>query len=281
MISTVTLKKQENKFAIFLLASLLLHFLILALLRTNALKLDLASTSKTLEIELVPTENNSEKSTALQIAESSQVAPTETTTDDAYLGKQTQKVDRETRAAQTAPFRQSKPGSDVKNQKQEHPSFKDIKLSDLGVAVDFRPQGHIGPNDPGQVAATSDHLKKLPNGAETMLNTREFAYFTFYQRVRQQLEQFWEPGLKNKIRKMFDRGRQIAADQEHATKLLVVIDSEGVIRRVMVQNTSGYSDLDDAAVDAFNKAGPFPNPPRGMMEKDGLVRVEWEFILRT
>jgi len=39
--------------------------------------------------------------------------------------------------------------------------------------------------------------------------------------------------------------------------------------------------LADAAVKAFNQAGPFPNPPQGIIDSSGEIKVPWEFILRT
>ena len=40
-------------------------------------------------------------------------------------------------------------------------------------------------------------------------------------------------------------------------------------------------DLDEAAIRAFNRAGPFPNPPNGLLQETGSVDIRWDFILRT
>ena len=42
-----------------------------------------------------------------------------------------------------------------------------------------------------------------------------------------------------------------------------------------------HSAADQYSVDAFQKAGPFPNPPKGIVEDDGFVRIRWDFILKT
>jgi protein TonB len=48
-----------------------------------------------------------------------------------------------------------------------------------------------------------------------------------------------------------------------------------------VVGPSGLTDLDDAAVEAFRAAAPFPNPPNGIVEGDGLIRIRWDFILEA
>jgi protein TonB len=64
------------------------------------------------------------------------------------------------------------------------------------------------------------------------------------------------------MKRMLYRGRVLAANKALATKLLVIMNSDGAITRVQVEDTSGVVDLDQAAVEAFNRAGPFPNPPQ-------------------
>ena len=76
-------------------------------------------------------------------------------------------------------------------------------------------------------------------------------------------------------------GRKLASEKNYITRLVVVLDRHGKIKAVKVLEESGARDLDDAAVDAFNRAGPFPNPPKGLVEKDGLIKIRWDFILQS
>ena len=39
----------------------------------------------------------------------------------------------------------------------------------------------------------------------------------------------------------------------------------------------GVDVLDDEAVRAFEAAGPFPNPPDGLVQSDGLITFEFSF----
>jgi protein TonB len=51
--------------------------------------------------------------------------------------------------------------------------------------------------------------------------------------------------------------------------------------RVQVVGESGVKDLDDAAVEAFRAAEPFPNPPKGIVDADGTIKINWDFILEA
>jgi protein TonB len=63
------------------------------------------------------------------------------------------------------------------------------------------------------------------------------------------------------------------------TSLLVTIDAKGNITKVLLKSTSGINELDEAAIESFNKAGPFPNPPSGMLI-NGEATIEWGFVVR-
>jgi protein TonB len=62
---------------------------------------------------------------------------------------------------------------------------------------------------------------------------------------------------------------------------MIVLNSTGNLVKIQVLADSGILDLDDAAIEAFQKAAPFPNPPNGIVEGDGMVRIRWDFILET
>jgi protein TonB len=62
---------------------------------------------------------------------------------------------------------------------------------------------------------------------------------------------------------------------------MVVLGGSGQVVRVEVLGESGTRVLDESAVRAFNKAGPFPNPPKALLGRDGTVQIRWEFILKT
>jgi TonB family protein len=131
------------------------------------------------------------------------------------------------------------------------------------------------------VSQTLDYIKELDPGLETLLSTREFVYFSYYKRIRQQLNQHWTPEIQKTVKKIYASGRQIASSDDKITKCLITLDNSGRLLRVQIIGQSGVRDLDEAAVRAFQSAAPFPNPPKGIVEEDGTIRIRWDFILEA
>ena len=154
--------------------------------------------------------------------------------------------------------------------------FEKIEKQQLKAASSPTPTG-----TPGEASQTNDYLKGKDPGLETLLKTKEFKYYTYYNRIRRRLSEYWEPAVKEKMEKMFKQGRTIASTEEKITKLLIVLDQRGVLTKVQVVLDSGVRDLDEAAIEAFRSAAPFPNPPQGIADADGTIKIRWDFILET
>jgi len=129
-------------------------------------------------------------------------------------------------------------------------------------------------------ATSNDFVEDLPLGDMTRLNTIEYKYYGFYHRIRQKLEQHWGNTLRKKADNLQRTGRRIASDSHKVTALTITLDSQGNIVDVFLKSTSGVQELDEAAIESFNKAGPFPNPPKGMME-NGRTKIEWGFVVKS
>jgi len=202
----------------------------------------------------------------------------ETPAPDAFLGKENRRVRDQTMA-------QPKVGELVPGRRvQPRVALKNLGVSMTGrqaiVRKDFPQWMDQGERQAGKNAA-QDYVKGMKEANTTALNTKEFIYFGYFQRIRKQLDQAWTPLLRKKLFKMYKRGRSPASEMEHITKTLVTLNAAGEIIRVQVVGESGTQDLDQAAVQAFNKAGPFPNPPRGLIGRRGKIEIRWDFILRT
>ncbi len=134
------------------------------------------------------------------------------------------------------------------------------------------------------MSQTDDHLKGIDQGLETLLNTKEYKFYSYFSRIREQLSQHWQPKVREKMVKIFhnNQGRSPASlSQERVTKLLITLDEKGLLINVQVLSDSGIQDLDDAAIEAFRAAAPFPNPPKDVMEANGTVQIRWDFVLET
>ncbi len=133
-----------------------------------------------------------------------------------------------------------------------------------------------------QEASTStDKLEGVDQSLMTQLNTREYKYYGYYTRIRTQLNQWWQPKVQEKVTKLMSKGRTIAATANKNTKVIIVLNDAGNLVKVQVLGASGVRELDDAAVEAFRQAAPFPNPPKGLVDADGTIKIRWDFIVES
>lgn len=156
-----------------------------------------------------------------------------------------------------------------------NPSFRKLPIVPDPTAVE------VSAGDGQEASATDDHLKNVPTGLQTMLSTREFIYYSYYNRIKDKLRQHWEPKIKEKFERIVRQGRSIASEGDKITKVIIILDEHGTLIRVQVVSRSGVTDLDDAAVEAFRAAAPFPNPPKGIVEEDGTIKIRWDFVLEA
>ncbi|MES2802111.1 MAG: energy transducer TonB [Bdellovibrionota bacterium] len=157
----------------------------------------------------------------------------------------------------------------------------DGKADINGKQQDFSQNAQNG-NDRGIEATSADKLAQVEQTLKTQLNTKEYRYYGYYQRIKNQLNQFWQPEVKQKVSRLMTQGRTIASDSNNkVTKLIIVLNDAGTLVKVQVIGESGVRDLDEAAVEAFRQAAPFPNPPKGMVENDGTIKIRWDFVVES
>lgn len=216
--------------------------------------------------------------------------------DTRFLSKFNQRVIEETVADASGKFKNS-----AKNEKKQRgqknakakPRKKSSNFTDgnLPTLADLTPKadyaamkGNEGKDlekGNGEESQTNDYLKDVEKGPQTVLNSREFKYYAYYQRIREKIHYFWEPKIRAKVKKVINSGRSVASARDRITKVIIILNDKGMLQNVQVVSPSGISDLDDAAVEAFRAAEPFPNPPNGIVEADGKVRVRWDFVLEV
>ena len=61
------------------------------------------------------------------------------------------------------------------------------------------------------------------------------------------------------------------------TEVRVSLSRRGDLEKILVTTPSGVVELDDEAIRAFRSAGPFPNPPDGLIQKDNLITFAFSF----
>lgn len=229
-----------------------------------------------------------------------------------YLSHSNQSFERETVAARTGrykeagkgetrkktpkavtPRKQMKPKvaqkSPVKRKKNKNGKLSFSDLAPTAMKVPPKPKPKVMASKQGLkngnkhkkgLSQNNDYVEDIKLGDMTRLNTQEFKYYGFYHRIRQKLEQYWENSLRKKVDSIYRQGRRVASKTEKITSLRISLDSRGRIVDVQVRSSSGVKELDDAAIESFNKAGPFPNPPSGMV-KNGVAVLDWGFVVKS
>jgi len=113
-------------------------------------------------------------------------------------------------------------------------------------------------------------------GDTTLVNSRSFKYFDFFQRVKEQVRAEWNPADVYRARDPYGK---VFGTRDRLTILTVVLDSEGRIVSLSVERRSGLPFLDEEALRAFRQAGPFPNPPKGLADEHGRIAFNFGFLL--
>lgn len=221
--------------------------------------------------------------------------------DSAFLSDKTRSFDRQTVSKTIDTFNKTGKGNSTKTQIAEKTAeapkkkvdMKDIKLSDIGMQPYEMPQKierspasasekGLENGDPTAkgFSSTNDYVQEVALGDFTHLNTVEFKFYGFYHRIRQKLEQFWGKSIQEKSHALFRSGRRMPASQDLITSLQVTLNDKGEIVKVKILGASGVKELDDAAVESFNEAGPFPNPPKDLLV-NGYATIEWGFVVKS
>ena len=190
---------------------------------------------------------------------------------EAYLGEKNQTADRQTVASEGALSGGGPPRATQRK--------RALDVSKFGVQI--LPSTVQRQTMSGAGGTVQEYVTGVKEGQDTALSTREYVFFGYFERIRGRLDRAWEPILREQLLRHYRQGRHLASEMDHRTEVLVVLDEQGRVIDVEIVGESGTETLDSAAVQAFNRAGPFPNPPRGLIGPDRKVKIKWEFILKT
>lgn len=105
-------------------------------------------------------------------------------------------------------------------------------------------------------------------GDATLLNAREFKYFSYMQRIRRQVNFYWSQALEN-IGSVQER----LTRDEYTTVLDVTLDAKGNLKTLSLVKGCGVRKFDEATLQAFRLAAPFPPPPEGLLNSSGEARL--------
>jgi hypothetical protein len=176
------------------------------------------------------------------------------------------------KAADVPDLHMDKPstGATVGNAERFDPD-RDGMLGRLPGKWNFTNQA--GDEDPVPSSSTMSVLAGAPQndrldvkrGTSTALNSKEFKYASYLLRIRRLVNFYWNQNLENLPSSVR------LARPEYTTRVSAILDGNGVLETVDVTAESGSPELDDCVIRAFKVAGPYSNPPVGLVEKDGRI----------
>ncbi len=297
-----SISRGQRTFYIFFGAILFVHAaLMVSKIRDQFPTAALSPTVKSIKVKLVQ-----EALKEMALSQKNQIVQSEDSEagekkQDSFLSDKDRSFDRQTVAKNVDIFKKAALGDARVTQKAQTKSseakkvdFKNIKLSDLGMAAGEQglPKRLRAPasesvqgmknGDPlaQGLSATNDYVEEVTLGDFTHLNTVEYKFYGFYHRIRQKLEQFWGKSIQEKAEAIFRSGRRLPASENLITSLQVTLDAKGEIVNVKILGASGVKELDDAAIESFNEAGPFPNPPKELLV-NGKATIDWGFVVKS
>lgn len=109
-----------------------------------------------------------------------------------------------------------------------------------------------------------------PEGDGTFLNTREWKYAAFFNRVKQAVSAKWDPNARLRSR------TESLGFATRVTVMTVTLRPDGSLADLFVSQSSGVDALDAEAMKAFEQAAPFANPPPALVEQ-GFIRFSFGF----
>jgi TonB family protein len=127
--------------------------------------------------------------------------------------------------------------------------------------------------------AFPDYLKDIDYGDRTLLDTAEWKFASFFNRVKRAVAQHWHPDREYSRR---DPNGNVYGFKTRMTILHVILHPNGTLKKIVLEKPSGLTFLDDEAIRAFRKAAPFPNPPHRLVStRTGVIAFRFGFIFEV
>lgn len=101
-----------------------------------------------------------------------------------------------------------------------------------------------------------------------IMNKKEFIYANYYERIRAAVHPKWVKAIRASMVKLIGK--------TFITSILVISDSVGRVLETILVASCGNPDIDAIAMNSM-KNEFFPNPPKGIIDADGYIRIVWTY----
>ena len=135
---------------------------------------------------------------------------------------------------------------------------------------------YLNGSDAVLMSPSNDFLEDVKKGNETYLNTKEFAFAAYFNKMKQAISRNWNPNMAMLVN---DPTGRMYTRKTRFTRLKVLISDKGKLVKAKVVVSSGIDVLDREAINAFKMAAPFAPPPEILLNKDRQLEVRFGFTL--
>lgn len=282
-------------FSRVLMASLLVHIILMILLMQMPAPPRVVPISLVFQNEKInPSRPGRDNRSVVQFAQAPKEQMSEEPDDRPaqHLSLKRQRVKKESKTANSGLTTNASDG-DSKEAKGQPESGESMKAGRLSAkAIDHKqPSSILVPNlgraavtslhpiGSGRKAATGEHLPQVMVGGFNALNTDYFTYYGFYSRINSNVRPHWESRIDEVIRNFQRVGHQALQKLPWVTHIEILLDSDGKYKEGVIHHSSGIEEFDEATRLAIKLGAPVPNPPKALVQEDGLVHLHYQFIV--
>ena len=213
----------------------------------------------------------------------------------AYLSQADQSVEKQTQAMLKGLFHQGSAGATSFTSSTREPASKKSgndhlephelaqrakqSIESVPLQMNLEEASLSSFQSSASLSRTMDFLPGVELGSHTLLNTKEFRYYSYFSRMKEQLYWRWTTLFKEEAMSLSSQIQRGQPRRLFHTSLYVYLSPEGEIQDIAVVKSSGLESIDSIALYAFMQSAPFPNPPRGLVEEDGYIHIRQSFNL--
>ena len=200
-----------------------------------------------------------------------------------FWSAQTQRVKKQTRAAQIGMtenhFSHATQKESQQQKKQRSRAIPDPQSDDQSLSRETTGSGMPILGSPGTSRIGESLPQDVQIGSFTALNTDRYLFYSFYSRVEELIRYRWETSVQNALSVIPRERLEANIRGRWTTQLEVILNPKGEFVKVLVMKEAGVAHFDQAAIRAFMDARYFPNPPKEMIEDDGLIHLKYAFTV--
>lgn len=206
-----------------------------------------------------------------------------------FLSEHHQRVKEQTKAALSG-LTQNRENAATKAQEQKQESKKTVAASpnrrdsqlDPFSSIKTLPHGERPSEQKSNQAfiekgfSTISESMDVAVGKITALNTDQYLFYSFFNRVGDLIYNRWEGQVRSAINVASHKLVANTYKTKWVTTVDVWVKKTGEYHSAHLMKESGLTEFDRAALIAFQQARFFPNPPQELVEDDGFIHLRYD-----